>query len=240
RRVHGGQPDGRRLRQRRRLGLREPPTDRQPPEEHVPGDLGVAARREAARRDRGENVPLHQRGLPLAERRVPADGAGPRRGRSKTLATLPRRSGVQPDERPARRGAVSRVRPRPAGLLPALHDLPFVCPGCRGRLEVLEASYRCPNFCNREFPLHGGIPDFRIFPDPYLGFDADRERTDRVLAVLDELPFPRLLEKYWSLSDETPEPLRAKFVESALRGEDRAGRLLSVSAEAGLPDPGRA
>ncbi|HKA35551.1 MAG TPA: class I SAM-dependent methyltransferase, partial [Thermoanaerobaculia bacterium] len=28
--------------------------------------------------------------------------------------------------------------------------------------------------------------------------------------------------------------------ESALRGEDRAGRLLSVSAEAGLPDPGRA
>src|SRR5262249_39718838 len=150
--------------------------------------------------------------------RLPADGAGPRRRRREALADVSRRRGIQPDQRPARRGAVSRVRPRPAGLLPALHDLPFVCPGSRGELAILAPSHRCPNFCNREFSIQGGIPDFRIFPDPYLGFDADRERTDRVLAVIDEISFPRLIEKYWSWSDETPEPLRAKFVENALRG----------------------
>ena len=128
-------------------------------------------------------------------------------------------------------------RARPEGLLASLHDLPFVCPGCRGELLVFEWGYRCPENCKRDFRLHGGIPDFRIFPDPYLGFDADRERTNRVLDAFDELPFPELLERYWSWSEETPGRLRSKFVENALCGEERARRILDLAEDEGLSDP---
>ncbi|HKF45151.1 MAG TPA: class I SAM-dependent methyltransferase [Thermoanaerobaculia bacterium] len=129
---------------------------------------------------------------------------------------------------------------QPAGLLPSLEDLPFVCPGCRGELLVFDWGYRCPHGCRRDFRLHAGIPDFRIFPDPYLDFDADRERTDRVLENLDTLDFPRLLERYWSWSGETPEPLRATFVANALRGEERAKRILDLAEREGLRDAGSA
>ena len=46
---------------------------------------------------------------------------------------------------------------------------------CRDRLEVAGEAYRCAP-CARTYPLHGGIPDFRVFPDPYLSPEEDRER----------------------------------------------------------------
>ncbi len=121
----------------------------------------------------------------------------------------------------------------PPGLLPALQEIPFVCPLCRGALETDAAGYRCAP-CGRAYPLHAGIPDFRVFPDPYLSVEEDRERTDRILESLDSLSFPELLARYWSWSDVTPPILREKFVETALRGEERARRLLAV-ASAGDP-----
>jgi len=66
-----------------------------------------------------------------------------------------------------------------------------------------------------------------VFPDPYLTLEEDRERTEKVLAALDR-PFAELLEYYWSLSDVTPEPLRARFVRSALLGQERARHLLQI------------
>jgi len=48
---------------------------------------------------------------------------------------------------------------------------------------------------------------------------------------MDRLSFSELLEYYWSLSDITPVPLRERFVQSALRGTDRARRLLSLVEE---------
>jgi ubiquinone/menaquinone biosynthesis C-methylase UbiE/uncharacterized protein YbaR (Trm112 family) len=117
---------------------------------------------------------------------------------------------------------------RPESLLPSLRDLPLVCPLCHGELESEppEDSFRCPP-CGRTYPLHAGIPDFRVFSDPYLSLEEDRERTEKVLAVLDR-PFAELLEHYWSLSDVTPEPLRARYVRSALWGEGKARRLLRI------------
>lgn len=119
------------------------------------------------------------------------------------------------------------VGPQPASLLGSLRGVPFVCPLCRGALDVADDAYGCGP-CRRSFPLHGGIPDFRVFPDPYLDFEEDRSRTEKVLAALDQYALEPLLEYYWSLSDITPPLLRARFVRNALLGEARARRVLGV------------
>lgn len=115
---------------------------------------------------------------------------------------------------------------RPASLLASLRNVPLVCPSCRGELEALEEAFRCLP-CARDYPLEAGIPDFRVFPDPYLGVEEDRRRTEKILAALDR-PLEELLQYYWGLSDVTPELLRPRFVEGALRGEQKARRLLRI------------
>ena len=119
------------------------------------------------------------------------------------------------------------ARGHPDLLLESLRGLPLVCPLCHGELDVAGDAYRCPP-CARTFPLQGGIPDFRVFPDPYLSPEEDRRRTDVVLDKLHEYRLERLLEYYWSFSDITPPVLRAQFVRSGMLGEDRARRSLRV------------
>lgn len=115
----------------------------------------------------------------------------------------------------------------PHGVMPSVRRLRFVCPLCRGMLEVSESDYRCPA-CSKTYDVHGGIPDFRVFPDPYLDFREDRERTELVLSGLEKYDLEKLLDYYWTFSDITPENLRSKFVQSALRGEERAMSALEV------------
>lgn len=115
----------------------------------------------------------------------------------------------------------------PDGILRSLQDIAFVCPRCRGELDVADDAYRCAP-CAAAYPLQGGIPDFRVFSDPYLDFPAERRRTEFILAALDQHTFASLLDYYWSLSDITPPPLRAKFVRNALLGERRARRVLGL------------
>jgi ubiquinone/menaquinone biosynthesis C-methylase UbiE/uncharacterized protein YbaR (Trm112 family) len=119
------------------------------------------------------------------------------------------------------------VHERPASLLPSLHDIEFVCPLCHGELVVPfeKEAYYCAA-CSRSYELHGGIPDFRIFPDRFLTFQEDHERTEIVLAALERYELEPLLEHYWSFSDITPVSLRPKFVRSAMLGELRAQRAL--------------
>ncbi len=111
----------------------------------------------------------------------------------------------------------------PESILPSLRAVKFVCPLCRGSLNVLKNSYSCEN-CQKNYPLHDGIPDFRVFPDPYLSFQEDRERTEIVLAALEKFDLEKLLEHYWSFSDITPEVLRPKFIRSVMLGEQKAER----------------
>lgn len=108
-----------------------------------------------------------------------------------------------------------------------LRDVRFVCPLCRGSLGVSATGYAC-EVCNKDYPLHAGIPDFRVFPDPYLDFQQDHDRTEIVLAGLEKYKLEKLLEYYWSFSDITPENLRPKFIRSAMLGEERAKQTLKV------------
>jgi len=115
----------------------------------------------------------------------------------------------------------------PRNLLPSLREVQFVCPLCHGDLEVSADDYACET-CHKNYPLHDGIPDFRVFPDSYLNFQEDYERTEIVLAGLEKYDLEKLLEYYWSYSDITPENLRPKFVRSAMMGEERAKRTLET------------
>ncbi|MCA1580252.1 MAG: methyltransferase domain-containing protein [Acidobacteria bacterium] len=123
------------------------------------------------------------------------------------------------------------TREAPASLLPSLEAVDFVCPRCRGELATDGDAFRCSP-CNRRYPLTGGIPDFRVLRDPYLSVEEDLARSRRILDVLDRLPFPDLLAHYWSLSEETPPPLRERFVATAMRGEERARRTLAALSPA--------
>lgn len=115
----------------------------------------------------------------------------------------------------------------PANLLPSLHCVKFVCPLCRGQLATFPDAYYC-SFCEKKYILHDGIPDFRVFPDPFLSLEEDRKRTEIVLAALGKYDLKRLLEHYWSFSDITPANLRPNFVRSAMLGEERARHSLEV------------
>lgn len=93
--------------------------------------------------------------------------------------------------------------------------------------------------CSRQYPLQSGIPDFRVFPDPFLNFQEDRERTEIVLSALQRLELPELLEYYWSFSDITPVALRPRFIRSALLGELKAKASLKFIAANQLCGSGR-
>src|SRR5258707_9553735 len=126
----------------------------------------------------------------------------------------------------------------PPSLLPSLREMGFVCPLCRGQLEVLTEleGYRCPQ-CEKCYLLHAGIPDFRVFRDPFLSFEEDRKRTEIILAELACKNLKSLLEYYWTFSDITPAALRSKFIRSAMLGEHKAKRILQTFQDSTFQEP---
>lgn len=52
----------------------------------------------------------------------------------------------------------------------------FCCPQCRWALTVDSGAYRC-SACQREYPMVFGIPDFRLFPDPYISFEDEYKKV---------------------------------------------------------------
>ncbi len=120
---------------------------------------------------------------------------------------------------------MSASAPAESGLAP--RSLGLVCPQCRCALVAAGDALRCDS-CSRTFSGQGGIPDLRVFPDPYLSVEEDRERTAIVLEALERLPLPDLLRLYWSFSDITPPALREQFTRSALFAEEKGQRLLGL------------
>jgi len=103
----------------------------------------------------------------------------------------------------------------------------LVCPRCAHQVHLRGEAYCCEG-CEAEYPQHAGIPDLRVFDDPYLSREDDRQRTNIVLAALDDHNLQSLLEHYWSYSDITPVALRAKYIQSVARGRQRAARLVKA------------
>ena len=100
----------------------------------------------------------------------------------------------------------------------------FVCPLCRGPLDktARPEAFACGP-CRREYPLHDGIPDFRVFPDPYLGFEEDRDRTAKGPGGAPPLR-PARAARVLLETQATSRPWPAgRFIRGALRARPRRG-----------------
>lgn len=98
----------------------------------------------------------------------------------------------------------------------------FVCPRCHGPVEQTARGYECPR-CPADYPVVLGIPDFRVFPDPWIGFDDDREKARRLATITATLPFEDAVRAYWDITPGTPRPLAERFTDHVLGAESRAG-----------------
>jgi ubiquinone/menaquinone biosynthesis C-methylase UbiE/uncharacterized protein YbaR (Trm112 family) len=100
----------------------------------------------------------------------------------------------------------------------------IVCPNCKGALIAdLQATqqFACVA-CQQVFPIIEGIPDFRVFPDPYIGIDADREKAIYLTARSEQYDFVSFLDFYYqSTQVVTPEQARL-YKRSVLAGEGRS------------------
>ncbi len=85
--------------------------------------------------------------------------------------------------------------------------LHICCPSCGGELEWIEPGddgrLACLS-CHRQWPVVVGIPDLRVFPDPYIDEEADRDKGRRIEARFDELEFAELVEFYYSITPAVP------------------------------------
>ena len=101
----------------------------------------------------------------------------------------------------------------------------FVCPRCKGALQIREGAYAC-DACAQVFPIVCGIPDFRLLPDPYIGIDEDRRKAERLFARGATCTFPELLRHYYDVTPEDPADLAARWIPRALAEPDIARALL--------------
>jgi SAM-dependent methyltransferase len=117
------------------------------------------------------------------------------------------------------------TRPNVSAARPRLARPPFVCPRCQAALDATNERYRCAS-CAADYPVVLGIPDFRIFPDPWIGLEEDRNKARRLARLVETQPFADAVRTYWELTPDTPRPLAARFTSSVLEAEARAGEWL--------------
>jgi SAM-dependent methyltransferase len=104
--------------------------------------------------------------------------------------------------------------------------LAYVCPLCKGELTASAEAYACPA-CQRRYPIVWGIPDFRIFPDPYIGIDDDHRKGLRLAERYDTADARALMEFYWSITLDTPAELAQRYMRHDLAGEARGRAMLA-------------
>ena len=89
------------------------------------------------------------------------------------------------------------------------------CPACRGDLRALgEDELQCIG-CSRSYPVIVGIPDLRLWSDPYIGIEEDRAKGRTLAAACAGRSFADSVELYYSLTTVVP-PFQAKAFTRAL------------------------
>lgn len=107
--------------------------------------------------------------------------------------------------------------------------LTYVCPRCKGALVTESEAYACAA-CAARYPIVLGIPDFRVFPDPWIEYEDDRAKARQIAARYDELDFAGLVEYYWQLTPGTPPHLARRYIRHVLVGVERGRASLATIA----------
>lgn len=87
----------------------------------------------------------------------------------------------------------------------------FCCPICKGALSFQENNYACPG-CSKKYPVILGIPDFRVFPDPYIDFEDDHNKARYLAEQYHKLDFMGLVHLYWKITPEVSEDRAERFI----------------------------
>lgn len=94
----------------------------------------------------------------------------------------------------------------------------IVCPACHGNLESRGGgspeALTCQS-CSREYPIIVGIPDLRLWPDPYISIEADRAKGVRLHSECAGLTFAESVRLYYSITEAVP-PFQARRFERGL------------------------
>ncbi|MCI0396175.1 MAG: methyltransferase domain-containing protein [Chloroflexi bacterium] len=111
--------------------------------------------------------------------------------------------------------------------------LTFCCPRCKGSLESFTGRYEC-RACPAVYPIIAGIPDFRLYSDPYISLEADREKGLRLAAEAGRLDFPALVARYYAITPEVLPQQARRFTAHHLAGVQRGNSILARLAAYGL------
>jgi len=109
----------------------------------------------------------------------------------------------------------------------------FVCPRCKGELN----SYRC-TACSLEFPVICGIPDFRLFADPYIGIADDRAKGEALEQATRGMSFAEAVRYYYSITPDDPADLAELWTARALAEVEIARAMLAYGQAGPVLDVG--
>lgn len=113
----------------------------------------------------------------------------------------------------------------------------FCCPLCRGTVAEQDSppAYSCSS-CGRSYPVVLGIPDFRVWPDPYISPEEDWAKATELQRRSEGGGLRKVLELYWHLTPDVPVHLADRFVRYGLVGAARGrARLESLARASGRP-----
>lgn len=94
------------------------------------------------------------------------------------------------------------------------------------------SAYIC-EACHRTYPIRLGIPDFRVFPDPYISVEDEMEKARRLIEFGRGVSLEETVRFYWRMTAEVPAVQAERYVGYVTRAVGR-GRELLDSAGYGL------
>jgi len=100
-------------------------------------------------------------------------------------------------------------------------EVPYVCPRCREPLVRADDTLACAG-CSHSYPIVLGIPDLRVFPDPWISFEGDREKAARLAAISSALSLDETVRAYWAMTPGTPPHQADRFVQYVMSAAPRA------------------
>lgn len=108
------------------------------------------------------------------------------------------------------------------------HGVELVCPACRTNLDQEDADrVRCAT-CPRTFPILLGIPDLRLWPDPYVALEEDRAMGLRLARECADLSFRDAVEHYYRISGRVPPFQARRFARSLMAATARAAAQIDL------------
>ena len=103
------------------------------------------------------------------------------------------------------------------------------CPLCKGDLQENSAAseLRCLQ-CGRLYPVFLGIPDLRLYDDPYIDMAGDRAKGAKIAAHWGDRDFRGLVDFYYSISADVSAAQAKAFTHGVMTAEARAETALDV------------